>query len=237
MELLGVLAAVLSSGLGGSSIGATRYVVGAIDPVALGMFRFGIGCLLLLPIVLLQGGSWPGRTDRPGVVGLGLLFFGLLPILFHASLALTTAARGALALSTLPRLTMLTAAFLGVERLSRRTSIGVFVAMTGVATALVLGLADAPEKAWQGDLLMVGAAFCTALDNVWSKPFIRRSSLGDAGPDRQRPPLWPRAVDRDALPRGLRGCADVLALGLCLAMPPPPEWPSRSRPTRSWLPS
>jgi drug/metabolite transporter (DMT)-like permease len=117
-----------------------------------------------------------GQGGRPGVVALGLLFFGLFPVLFNASLALTTAARGALALSTLPLLTMLTAALLGVERLSRRKSVGVFIAMTGVATALVLGLADAPEKAWQGDLLMVAAAFCMALYNVWSRPFIRRSS-------------------------------------------------------------
>jgi drug/metabolite transporter (DMT)-like permease len=175
MELLGVLAAVLSSGLGGTSIGATRYVVGATDPLSLGVFRFGIGCVLLLPIALLQDSSWPKRADWPGVIGLGLLFFGLFPILFNASLAFTTAARGALALSTLPLLTMLTAALLGVEPLSARKSIGVLLAMAGVAIALVLGLENAPQGAWRGDLLMVGAAFCMALYNVWSKPFIRRS--------------------------------------------------------------
>ena len=35
----GVLAAVLSSGLGGTSVGATRYLVSAIDPLAIGAFR------------------------------------------------------------------------------------------------------------------------------------------------------------------------------------------------------
>ena len=48
-EISGVLAAVLSSGLGGTSIGATRYLVSAIDPLAIGSFRFGIGFLLLWP--------------------------------------------------------------------------------------------------------------------------------------------------------------------------------------------
>ena len=51
----GVLAAVLSSALGGTSIGATRYLVNAMDPLAIGSFRFGIGFVLLLPVALLQG--------------------------------------------------------------------------------------------------------------------------------------------------------------------------------------
>src|SRR3989440_11044454 len=97
----GVLAAVLSSGLGGTSIGATRFLVNAIDPLAIGSFRFGMGFLLLLPVALVQGHRWPPREDRPAVVGLGLLFYAGFPILFNASLIFTTAARGALALSTL----------------------------------------------------------------------------------------------------------------------------------------
>jgi len=109
-EIWGVLAAVLSSAIGGTSIGATRFLVGAIDPLAIGAFRFGIGVLLLLPLALLHRGSWPPRRDWPGVAGLGLLFFAAFPILFNASLIFTTAARGALALSTLPLLTMLVGA-------------------------------------------------------------------------------------------------------------------------------
>ena len=72
-EIWGVLAAVLSSAIGGTSIGATRFLVGAIDPLAIGAFRFGIGVLLLLPLALLHRGSWPPRRDWPGVAGLGLL--------------------------------------------------------------------------------------------------------------------------------------------------------------------
>jgi drug/metabolite transporter (DMT)-like permease len=71
---------------------------------------------------------------------------------------------------------MLTASILGVEPLSARKSLGVLIAMAGVALALLLNLIEAPDGAWRGDLLMVGAAFCMALYNVWSKPFIRRSS-------------------------------------------------------------
>jgi drug/metabolite transporter (DMT)-like permease len=174
-ESWGVLAAVLSSALGGTSIGATRYLVNAIDPLAIGSFRFGIGFVLLLPVVLMQGGRWPQRADWPAVAGLGLLFFAVFPLLFNASLIFTTAARGALALSTLPLLTMVVGAVLGSEALTVRKSLGVVIAMLGVAIALLSGLTSAPASAWRGDLLMVGAALCMAFYSIWSKPFIARA--------------------------------------------------------------
>lgn len=174
-ELAGVLAAVLSSALGGSAVAVTRFVVDATDPLTLGAFRFGIGVVLLLPIVMWTGGRWPKLADWPGIAGLGLLFFALFPVLFNAALAHTTAARGALALSTLPLLTMAVAAAFKVEPLTRRKSAGVLLAMAGVGIALSSGLRTAPPGARRGDLLMVGAAFCMALYSVWSRPFIARS--------------------------------------------------------------
>ena len=174
-DVWGVLAAVFSSALGGTSVGATRYLVGTLDPLAIGSFRFGIGFVLLLPVALLRGGDWPARRDWLGVAALGVLFFAAFPILFNASLIFTTAARGALALSTLPLLTMLVGAALGSEPLTMRKTTGVLIAMLGVALALLSGLAAAPSGAWRGDLLMVAAALCMALYSIWSKPFIRRS--------------------------------------------------------------
>ncbi|MGO4128323.1 DMT family transporter [Inquilinus sp. YAF38] len=175
-EGLGVAAALASSTLGGTSVVATRYLMSALDPATLGVFRFGIGCALLLPVVLLLRSPWPSRRDLPAVMLLGLLFFAAFPFLFNAALAHTTAARGALALSTQPLLTLAAGAALGVERLTPRKAAGVLLAMAGVALALGAGLADAPPGAWQGDLLMVAATGCAALYNVWSRPFVRRSS-------------------------------------------------------------
>jgi drug/metabolite transporter (DMT)-like permease len=175
VEIWGVLAALLSSALGGTSVAATRYVVGACDPLTLGAFRFGIGFLFLAPIAFLRGERWPPKGDWPEVAGLGLLFFAIFPGLFNASLLFTTSARAALALSTLPLLTLVAGAALGVEALTGRKTVGVLIATAGVAIALLSDLASAPAGAWRGDLLMVGAAFCMALYNVWSKPFIKRS--------------------------------------------------------------
>jgi drug/metabolite transporter (DMT)-like permease len=173
---LGVIAAVFSSALGGMALAASRFVIGATDAVALGAWRYCVGFVCLLPITLVVRGRWPARADWAGVALLGLLFFAIFPVLYNLSIAYTTAARASLALSTLPLLTMVTAAVLGIERLTARKTAGVAVAVAGVAAALAAGLADAPARAWRGDLFMMVGAFCMALYNVWSRPFIARSS-------------------------------------------------------------
>jgi len=42
--------------------------------------------------------------------------------------------------------------------------------------ALAYGLSAAPPGAWRGELIMTGAVLCMAFYNVWSRPFIERSS-------------------------------------------------------------
>ncbi len=172
----GLAAAILSSAFGGTAIVATRYLAGAMDPILIGALRFGGGFSVLLLVTLIQPRPWPARSDWGGVAGLGLLFFGLFPVLFNAALIYTTAARGALALSTLPLLTMSAAALLGIEPITLRRIAGVVVAMSGVALALTNGLRDAPSGAWRGDLIMVAAAACMALYNVWSRPYVARAT-------------------------------------------------------------
>jgi drug/metabolite transporter (DMT)-like permease len=173
---LGVLAGVLSSAFGGMAAATTRFVIGNSDPITIGAFRFGIGFLILLPLAFLLRQPCPRGKDWLGVAGLGLLFFGIFPIIFNAAFIYTTAARGSLALSTLPLLTMAVGALLGIERLDVRKTLGVLIATGGVALALAVGLETAPQGAWRGDLLMVIAALCMALYNVWSRPFIAGSA-------------------------------------------------------------
>jgi drug/metabolite transporter (DMT)-like permease len=100
------------------------------------------------------------------------LFF----VFYNVAVSFTTAARASLALSTLPLQTMLIGALLGIEPLTMRKSIGVGVAVIGVIAALAAGLSAAPAGAWRGELIMTGAVLCMAFYNVWSRPFIRRSS-------------------------------------------------------------
>jgi drug/metabolite transporter (DMT)-like permease len=175
-QQLGVLAAALSSALGGMAAAATRFAISTTDPITLAALRFGLGFAFLLPLSLLLRSKWPRGRDWIGVGLLGLLFFAVFFVIYNAALSYTTAGRGSLALSTLPLMTMAAAAALGVEGMSTRKTVGVLIAMGGVAMALAAGLSNAPDGAWRGDLMMAGGTSCMALYNVWSRPFIARSS-------------------------------------------------------------
>jgi drug/metabolite transporter (DMT)-like permease len=206
-ERLGVGVAILSSAAGAAAAVATRYLITSADPFTLAALRFGGGVICLLPLALLLRVRWPGRGDWPAVAGLGFMFFAVFFVFYNVALAYTTVARGTLALSTLPLMTMVVGALLGIEALSARKTAGVLLAMIGVAAALASeasdqrgnpfevrapdthpepgssaraalasGLGDAPPGAWRGDLIMAGATLCMALYNVWSRPFIQRSS-------------------------------------------------------------
>jgi drug/metabolite transporter (DMT)-like permease len=175
-ESIGVAIAVASSSLGGTAAAVTRYLVGDADPITLAILRWAIGFACVLPVALLLRVAWPPRRDWPAVVTLGIGFFGLFFVLYNIAVGYTTAARASLALSTLPLQTMVVGAVLGVEPLTARKSIGVGVAVLGVAAALGSGLAAAPPGAWRGELIMTGAVLCMAFYNVWSRPFIQRSS-------------------------------------------------------------
>src|SRR3954470_8258073 len=175
-EWLGVLLALISSCLGGTAAAVTRYLVGNADPITLAILRWGIGFLCLLPVALVLRVRWPPRSDWLAVAALGVCFFGLFFVLYNIAVSFTTAARASLALSTLPLQTMLVGALLGIEPLTKRKSVGVGIAILGVAAALLTGLSAAPEGAWRGELIMVGAVLCMSFYNVWSRPLIQRSS-------------------------------------------------------------
>jgi drug/metabolite transporter (DMT)-like permease len=175
-EWVGVMIALVSSCLGGSAAAITRYLAGNADPITLAILRWGIGFLCVLPTALLLKSRWPQRKDLPAVAVLGFCFFGVFFVFYNIAMTYTTAARASLALATLPLQTMVVGAALGIEPLTKRKSIGVGVAVLGVVAALASGLSAAPPGAWRGELIMTGAVLCMAFYNVWSRPFIRRSS-------------------------------------------------------------
>jgi drug/metabolite transporter (DMT)-like permease len=175
-EWIGVAIALVSSLLGGSAAAITRYLAGPVDPITLAILRWGIGFLCVLPAAILLRAKWPQRKDWAAVAALGFCYFGVFFVLYNIAISYTTAARASLALATLPLHTMVVGALLGIEPLTMRKSIGVGVAVLGVIAALASGLSAAPAGAWRGELIMTGAVLCMAFYNVWSRPFIQRSS-------------------------------------------------------------
>jgi drug/metabolite transporter (DMT)-like permease len=175
-EWVGVAIALVSSSLGGTAAAITRYLAGNTDPITLAILRWGIGFACVLPAAILLNAKWPQRRDWPAVAALGFCFFGVFFVLYNIAISYTTAARASLALATLPLHTMVVGALLGIEPLTLRKTLGVCIAVLGVIAALASGLSTAPTGAWRGELIMTGAVLCMAFYNVWSRPFIRRSS-------------------------------------------------------------
>jgi drug/metabolite transporter (DMT)-like permease len=175
-ERIGVLAALLSSTLGGTVAATTRFVVADGDPLTLGALRFGGAFLTLLPFVLALRQPWPRGRDWLAVVLLGGVYFCVYQVLYNFAFVYTTAAHGSMIGATLALMTMVVAALFGVERLSGRKSAGVLVATGGVVIAIGADLAAAPQGAWRGDLIMLAGIFCWACYNIWSRPFIARSA-------------------------------------------------------------
>lgn len=175
-ERAGIAAGIVSSALGGMAAAATRFAVATMDPLLTALFRFGIGCLLLLVLALAMRVRWPRGRDLVLTVALGALFYGVFFVVYAQALTYTTAARGALGVATLPVLTMAVAAALGRERLTGRKTTGVLVALVGVAMSLAAGLDHAPSDAWRGDLMMIAAMLSMSLNTIYSRPLMARSS-------------------------------------------------------------
>ena len=175
-EWVGVAIALVSSCLGGTAAAITRYLAGNTDPITMAILRWAIGFLCVLPAALLLKARWPQRRDLPAVAALGFCFFAVFFVLYNIAMSYTTAARASLALATLPLHTMVVGALLVIEPLTKRKTVGVCIAVFGVIAALAAGLSAAPPGAWRGELIMTGAVLCMAFYNVFSRPFIQRSS-------------------------------------------------------------
>ncbi|MCP4780941.1 MAG: DMT family transporter [Hyphomicrobium sp.] len=163
--------------LAGASVVATRFVIGETDPITLAFCRFSIASSCFLPFVIVAyRGKAVSARDLAAIAALGIIFFGLFPWTFSASLNNTTAARGAVGLSTMPIATLLLSVIFGRESLSLRSAISVFLAFVGVSVAFGDALlSDSGSRDYLfGDALMLVTALIGAIYTVFAGPYLRR---------------------------------------------------------------
>jgi drug/metabolite transporter (DMT)-like permease len=157
----------------GSAIVATRFVVDQTGPASLALLRYVIGAACLLPVVLLA-------RDRPRfaprdlapIAALGIVQFGVLIALLNYALRVVPSGRAALIFATFPLLTLLVAAALGQERITRAKSLGVLLTIAGVG--LALGEKAARGGAWAGEAAVFAAALSGAVCSVLYRPYLRK---------------------------------------------------------------
>ena len=173
--ILANIAAAISSLSAGISIVATRVIIYETDPISLAFFRYFIAATCLFPILYL--GLRKQQIALKHIVPitmLGLLLYTLFPWGFSASLKYTTAAYGAIALSTMPIFTLIISCLFRKEALTKAKIIGVALAFLGVTIALSqswMGY-SLGEDDFLGILLMLASALCAAIYSTFSRPLL-----------------------------------------------------------------
>jgi len=174
--LLAHAAAATAALSAGASVVATRLAVGEVDPASLAFFRYLIGIAGFLAILPLIRPKQPvPASDIAAIALLGVLFFGLFPWAFNASLQYIPASRGAVGLATIPIQTLIVATLFGRERFTAAKLIGVVLAFAGIA--LVFGreaFAFSGSDALLGDGLMLLGGLCAAFFSIFSRPVMAR---------------------------------------------------------------
>ena len=173
--LLANFAAAFASLSAGVSIVATRFVIGETDPISLAFFRYFIGAMCLLPFLAigLKRVRLPANHIPPLIV-LGIILYAYFPWSFTASLKYTTAAYGAIALATMPIITLLIAWTMKREPLTGAKFLSVVLAFAGVVTAVSDSLfGDNPGgNHLLGISIMLTASLAASIYSVFAKPFL-----------------------------------------------------------------
>lgn len=174
-EALALAAAAATGVQVGAAMVATRYVVHDIGPLSLGLLRYAIALLCLLPFVAIRRRVRYAGRDLLAIIGLGIVQFAVLIILINLGLQYISSTRAALLFATMPLLTMVVAAAVGSESLSVPKTVGAVLALAGVAATLGENLlAGSGRNEWTGIAMVLGAALCGAACSVFYRPYLAR---------------------------------------------------------------
>ncbi|HLN12691.1 MAG TPA: DMT family transporter [bacterium] len=145
------------------------------SPQTFNALRWTLGALILLGGALARRESLridPRDWGRVAVVaGVGIV---LQQITFINGLPLTTAGHSALINGLSPSMVAVTAAVLGLERISRLTWSGVGLSVVGLALVSRPDAGTLPPTAAWGDLLTLGSAACWVAYTLVSRPLAER---------------------------------------------------------------
>jgi len=172
---------VLATLLWGGGPVAGKLGLGAIPPVTMGLLRFSLAAAVLLALHWRRLPAWHSlsRHDLWMLLGLGIFGAFLNHVLFFAGLLFAPASHGALvAPTTVPIWTMLLAARVGGERVTRAQALGLLVCLAGVALVVQPG-GGGTAATWttlQGDLLLALSSAAWSIYSVLSKMAMRRLS-------------------------------------------------------------
>ena len=161
----------------GANVVAVKAVLADLPPILFAFTRFGAAFLVLLVVLRWREGSVGlPRRDVVPLMLLGLIGFGLYQDLWASALGMTTASNSSLITAATPVSTMLIAAAVGSDTLSRAKVVGAAIAFSGAAFVVLATHGIGFSGASAGDLMTFAATICWAVYVAFGSPVLRRHS-------------------------------------------------------------
>jgi drug/metabolite transporter (DMT)-like permease len=160
-----------------ANVVAVKAAIADVPPILFAFVRF-VGAFLALLAFLRwrEGNVGIPRADVIPIALLGLAGFGLYQDLFVSALSQTTAANSALITAATPVSTMLIAAAIGSDALSRAKLVGATIALSGAVGVVAATHGFSFSGASAGDMLTFAATLCWACYVAFGAPVLRRHS-------------------------------------------------------------
>jgi drug/metabolite transporter (DMT)-like permease len=161
----------------GVNFSVVKFGTTLVDPLAYNGFRVALAAAVLAVIALIGRAPWPPRRTMLALVGLGVLGNGIYQFFFVEGIARTSASDTALVVAASPAFIALIGRARGVEHISVKGVIGIFLSIAGIAL-VVLGSTRAisGQSSLLGDLLVLCGSLSWAVYTVLLKPHTERVS-------------------------------------------------------------
>jgi drug/metabolite transporter (DMT)-like permease len=158
-----------------SAFVAIRHLGGSFSPGALSLGRLLVGSVALGVMVAVRGWQTPRRRDWPGLVAIGVLWFGVYNVALNAGEHRVDAGTAAMLIQISPALVAVLAAVFLHEKATPALGAGLLVAFAGVVL-IATSTSDHGDRDPVGVLLCLLSAAVYAVSLTIQKPLVSRIS-------------------------------------------------------------
>ncbi len=149
-----------------------KFATQVFTPLAFTGLRVGMAAVVLIAIAVVSRSPWPGKRDFVVLLAIGVLGHGVYQFFFVEGLSRTRAGHAALIVAAAPAFIALASRIRGIERVRRKTLIGIALSVVGVGLIISdSAQASAGEATLAGSLLMVAAVLTWTTFTVMLQPY------------------------------------------------------------------
>jgi drug/metabolite transporter (DMT)-like permease len=156
-----------------SAFVAIRHLGTTFSPGALSLGRLLVGSVALGVVLATRGWTMPNRREWPGLVAIGLLWFGLYNVALNAGELRVDAGTAAMLIQLSPVLVAVLAAIFLKERATPALGFGLLIAFAGVVL-IATSTSEHGDRDPIGVLLCLVSAAAYAVSLILQKPLVAR---------------------------------------------------------------